>query len=107
MDKKNFVYLIKMVGNDRELYKIGYTSKNVQNRINELQTGCPYKILLVETYESKYARKIETTLHNIYSHINTHGEWFELNIEDVCNFKMLCDKYHNIQQLLNNNLYIS
>jgi hypothetical protein len=92
-----------MVNDDKELYKIGYTTNSVNKRIRELQTGCPYKITLVETYSSEYANKIETTLHNFFSHKNTYGEWFDLDIQDVNNFKILCERYHNIQKLLNDN----
>jgi hypothetical protein len=45
----------------------------------------------------------------MFSHKNTHGEWFDLDISDEFNFKKLCEKYEKIHILLdeskkNNNI---
>lgn len=94
------IYLLKTVNNDQILYKIGYTTGSVKNRIKNLQTGCPYKIEVVYTYNSSYSKILETTLHNIYSHKKTHGEWFNLDLTDEVNFTKICEKYEKIQILL-------
>lgn len=91
------IYLLKMVNEDKTLYKIGYTKGSVYNRIKNIQTGCPYKIEIVNVYSSPYSKIIETTLHNMFSHKKTHGEWFDLDTIDEFNFESLCEKYEKIQ----------
>ncbi len=95
------VYLIKIVNDDKSLYKIGFTKGSVHKRVRELQTGCPYEIRVVDTYSSEYGTIIESTLHNMFSHLKTHGEWFELGVGEEVKFKELCEKYENIQKIIN------
>ena len=94
------VYLLKIVNDDKTLYKIGFTKGSVYKRIRELQTGCPYEIHVVDTYSSEYGTIIESTLHNIFSHRRTYGEWFELGCDEEARFKELCEKYDNIQNII-------
>ena len=77
-----FVYIIK-AGN---YYKIGKTKKSIKNRIKILQTGCPYKMVLVAAYYGNDYSKIEKELHTICSKFGTniHLEWFRLN--DIIDF---------------------
>lgn len=96
------VYLLKIVNDSETLYKIGYTGESIHRRISELQTGCPYEIQLVDVYSSEYSRVIEMTLHHIFEHKNTRGEWFNLDYEDEMNFIKLCEKYNSIQESMNN-----
>ena len=95
------VYLIKIVNEDKTLYKIGFTKGSVYKRIRELQTGCPYEIHMVNTYSSEYATVIETTLHNIFFHKKTFGEWFQLDIEEEIKFIELCENCENNQKIIN------
>ena len=95
------IYLLKIVNEDKSLYKIGFTRGSIYKRISELQTGCPYEIHVVDTYSSEYGTIIESTLHNVYSYKRTFGEWFELGLEEEVKFKEMCEKYENIQKLLN------
>lgn len=91
------IYLIR--AQEIYLYKIGIT-KNVNRRIKQLQTGCPYKLELVESYEPKvFVNKIEKMLHRSYScyQINEdfsklQGEWFDLPNEIVFDFLKTCQK---------------
>lgn len=100
MSKDSKVYLLKIVNEDRTLYKIGFTRGSVYKRIRELQTGCPYEIHMVDTYSSEYGTVIESTLHNIFSHRKTYGEWFALECDEEARFKELCEKFHNIQNII-------
>jgi len=95
------VYLLKIINEDKTLYKIGFTRCSIYKRIRELQTGCPYEIHMVDTYNSEYGTIIETTLHNIFSYKRTYGEWFELGIDEEFKFRELCEKYDNIQNIIN------
>jgi predicted GIY-YIG superfamily endonuclease len=87
-----FVYLIRL--SENSYYKIGVT-KNINKRIKQLQTGNAEKIFLINSYESKYAHKIEKALHNFYFDKKKHNEWFELSIEDEVSFLKDCSKIEN------------
>ena len=80
------VYLIR--GNDGK-YKIGI-AKNPTQRIKQLQTGNSDKLVIIETYQSENASKIESTLHNQYSHLRNEGEWFDLSVSDEVGFVERC-----------------
>lgn len=80
------VYLIR--GNDGR-YKIGI-AKNPKKRISQLQTGNSDKLELIESYPSENASKIETALHNQFSHIKLNGEWFDLSITEETLFIKRC-----------------
>jgi len=80
------VYLIR--GNDGR-YKIGI-AKNPKKRISQLQTGNSDKMKIIEVYQSDNASKIETALHNQYSHVRQSGEWFDLSVIDESNFIKKC-----------------
>lgn len=91
------IYLIR--AQEIYLYKIGIT-KNVNKRIKQLQTGCPYKLELIESYEPKFfVNKIEKTLHRSCACYQTNpdfselqGEWFNLPNEIVFDFLNTCKK---------------
>lgn len=82
-----YVYLVRVSDNNN--YKIG-TTKNINKRIKQLQTGNAEVIYLVDYYESNFAFKIEKALHNFFIHKKKLNEWFEFNIEDEIKFKELC-----------------
>lgn len=90
------VYLIR--ANDGK-YKIG-TAKYPEKRLRQLQTGNSDELLLIETYQSHNARKIETILHNHYSYGKERGEWFNLSVEDECKFRNFCEKIEKSLYLL-------
>jgi len=96
-----------MVNEDKTLYKIGFTRDKISTRVKNIQTGCPYKIEIVDTFESEHSKKIEKTLHNFFSYNNTHGEWFELSCTEEFKFRSMCEKYEkmydSIEQIKNNN----
>lgn len=83
------VYLIR--SNEHGYYKIG-VSKSPQNRVNSLQTGNFDTLTLIDKYESKFATKIEKSLHNLWGYLKVNGEWFELSIDEVNNFNNMCNK---------------
>jgi len=88
-----YIYLLECVSDWETTYKIGYTrNKDIKKRIKGLQTGNKDRISCVELFYSKHGRKIETSLHNLYSHKRMVGEWFSLELFDVANFQMSCEK---------------
>lgn len=90
------VYLINIERTD--LYKIGITRKTPQERLKALQTGNPNKLVLTDFYKTDIYNQIETVIHRRFKHKkyqpddfeNLMGEWFQLNFEDVKNFKNTC-----------------
>lgn len=100
---KSKIYLLKIDTDDKRLYKIGSTRNSIQKRIKSLQTGCPYEIKLVDYYESNYGQLIERTIHNNYSYMKTHGEWFQLDIKYECDFINLCEKIEKLNENLEKN----
>jgi len=105
-----YIYLFESISEYETLYKIGFTkNKNtLRQRVKQLQTGNPNKIKMVEFFGSEHGRKLETTLHNIYSIKRLEGEWFNLEEYDVEHFIESCKKIEqNFDMLLeNNNPYI-
>ena len=68
------------------LYKIGFTSGSVNNRLRQLQTGSGYKIIIIWFADIENARLVEKTTHRFYSNYKTIGEWFlffEVSVENV------------------------
>lgn len=65
------------------LVKIG-VSRDRNRRINQLQTGNPFKLEFmgwIEQDENHF--KIEKSLHEKYSDKHFNGEWFEISQDDV------------------------
>lgn len=91
-----YVYLIK---NNDGKYKIGI-AKSPNKRLNQLQTGNPNKLIMVTSYQSINASKIETTLHNQYSHLKENGEWFNLSLTEEMDFIKNCEKIDNTINVL-------
>jgi hypothetical protein len=93
------VYLMQVEGMD--IYKIG-NSKNPNSRVKGVQTGNPFKVIVLEFYPTKRATKVEAALHNRFAsckvtedEMKLEGEWFRLNAEDRKNFKATCELIDN------------
>jgi hypothetical protein len=99
------VYLIKNV--DEEQYKIGYTRREVQQRLKEFKTGNCNELKIVSVYESEWGTKIEANLHRRYRRNKINGEWFELTKKEEEEFLENCKNLHETFSLLNeNNSYV-
>jgi ssDNA-binding Zn-finger/Zn-ribbon topoisomerase 1 len=78
---RKFIYLIKSdIPNSPT--KIGIAS-NVPKRLKTLQMASPCKLELIFTIEKTYAYQLENTLHQYFKDKKVHGEWFDLNEEDI------------------------
>lgn len=96
-----YIYLIKNI--DDSFYKIGIT-KHPNRRLKQLQTGNSSKLILISTFLSPIAHKIEKTLHNRYSYLKKEGEWFDFSINEEVNFIENCKNIEkSISFLINNN----
>lgn len=74
---------------DTENYKIGITN-DLNRRLREIQTGCPYELKVVKIWthtQRKTIEKYERVLHRYYEkcgcRIRTNGEWFNLRPADI------------------------
>lgn len=101
------VYIISSEINSKKLYKIGYTRKLVSERIKQFKTGNASEFEIVDTFKSKWGTKIEKSLHKHFRFNKIKGEWFELDMDQVMDFKVICEKYHNNFELLDKyNTYV-
>jgi len=78
--KKCFVYFVQM-GSIGPI-KIG-VAKNVERRLESLQTGNPYKLKLltmIECTNSLKAYDLERKMNSKFSNHNIRGEWFNSGI---------------------------
>jgi len=100
-----YVYLIQSL--EDGYYKIG-VSKHPNKRIKELNTGNPSPLKLIETYQSKFAEKIERTLQRRYTHLRKEGEWFDMSISNEVSFRQECQKIEETIDFLkkNDNVFI-
>ena len=95
-----YVYLISSEDKDFNInYKIGI-SNDPNKRLSCLQTGNPNILKIIKIYKTKYASKIESYIHKLYSDNNILNEWFELSKNDIDCFIELCEKMDNIYKVL-------
>lgn len=71
------IYFIEM--DSMALVKIGFTDRDPQDRLRELQTACPFKLRLVLVMAG--GLKHEADLHQTFAHLRAEGEWFRLTPE--------------------------
>lgn len=101
------VYIISSEINGKKLYKIGYTRRNILERIKEFKTGNASNFEIVDSYRSKWGTKIEKTLHFYFKKNKINGEWFDLTQGQLSNFKKICESTHNNFELLDKyNTYV-
>ncbi len=71
------VYVIRCEGTD--CYKVGITRGEVGERLRELQTGCPYRLVVVSSVIVDNALRVEGLLHEALAGSHVRGEWFTLD----------------------------
>lgn len=103
--KKGIVYLICDSVND--LYKIGVTKNVKDKRLKQLQTGNGNELHLINYHQTFFPYRIETMLHNHFSSKNRLNEWYELNMQDISNFKSLCIRFEEVIEVLKDNPFFN
>ncbi len=105
-----YVYLFNVEGTN--VYKIG-NSKQVDKRRMEIQTSCPFKVIEVARFKSKYPTQVETALHRKFGFQKEdehgrelQGEFFALSIEDRKKFLEHCENSESIFLILEKNTYL-
>lgn len=97
-----FVYLLGDYGKEKT-YKIGVTRGKIEKRIKSLQTGNSGEIYIVDYFETENPFFLEKRLHLIYNKERVSKEWFELELEDVKNFKKHCEDTEKLIQIMKEN----
>lgn len=98
------VYLLRTFS-DADVYKIGITSKPINKRIKELQTGNFNEIFLISCYESINYKEIERLFHKKYYSERKSGEWFNLSIDEVNSFISNAEKFNDVLTYMQENNY--
>lgn len=105
-----YVYLFNVEGTN--VYKIG-NSKHPEKRVAEVQTGCPFKVVEIARFKSKYSTQIETYLHRKFGFQKIdedgrelQGEFFSLSNEDKYLFQEHCKKAEGLFIILEDNSYL-
>lgn len=90
-------------------YKIGITN-NLNKRLQQLQTGCPFELKVVKVwthYNRKVIEKYERVLHKYFTkcgcRIRENGEWFILRVPDInylCKPQSVAQQNELIENLL-------
>lgn len=75
-NSEGFVYLVKTFTTN--YYKIGI-SKDVYKRMQSLQTGTPFELIVCDRLFSMDCLRLEKALHEYYSAYSIRGEWFEFS----------------------------
>lgn len=89
------IYLISSDANGKKLYKIGITKRSIPERLKEFKTGNAAELLIVDSFVSKWARKIEANFHRSLKSKKISGEWFELDEADISGFRNRCQALHD------------
>jgi hypothetical protein len=107
MNKMQILYILQ--NGDTDQYKIGITN-NLNRRLQQLQTGCPYELKVVKIwthYNRKIIEKYERVLHRYFTKcgckIRDNGEWFILRIPDInylCKPNSIEEQNKIIQEIL-------
>lgn len=118
--ENNMTYVYAMYAGN--YVKIGITS-SLDNRIKQVQTGCPlsiHRVKYIQVHSRNEALDIESSIHVAFNKHNTHGEWFikdalSINkyseIFKYCKIKEVCepqiDKSLNALENLYKNISIT
>ena len=107
--KKYYIYLIRIEGTNT--CKIGHTkeSKGPGRRLEELQTGCPFRLEYVDAYLTEFMQ-VEKIIHRKFvtkktteDDVELLGEWFNLTDNDMSLFTDSCKKIEeNIRVITEN-----
>lgn len=79
-DGVDSIYVVKC----ENYHKIGIAA-NVKGRVDNLQCGNPFKIHLVFSKKSEWAKMLEVSFHELFKSAGKHHmrEWFILNDKDI------------------------
>jgi hypothetical protein len=78
-----WVYVIEAMG--QNLFKVGFTTRDPEARLQQLQTASPHKLDLLTAFSCKNPPQLEAALHQMLEqHTNrVQGEWFAFPREEM------------------------
>lgn len=83
LDKSGFVYVIYLDDSaDKRFYKIGMSS-SFNHRFDSHKSSSPFDLCVACVYYVGNMREEESILHVIFKDKRVHGEWFDLNYDDL------------------------
>lgn len=83
----NYVYIVKC----NNFYKIGNTF-NLESRLNSLQCGNPYPLIIVFSVKHPQAKELEIILHKHFDKKRYFREWFELTDDDLIEIRKMVER---------------
>jgi hypothetical protein len=92
-----FVYLLT---NDYNHYKIGITTRTIEKRLKELQTGNSEKIDIIKSFKTDHYFAVESWLHRKFKSKRLEGEWFDLDDSIISEFDNMCKEIESTVILL-------
>ena len=102
------IYLISSTMQGDKVYKIGFTKREIAERIKEFKTGNSNEFIVESFFVSKWAKKIEQALHRHFLQYKVGGEWFKLEQSHLADFLRICQITHdNIELIDKYNSYVS
>tara|TARA_Y100000034_G_scaffold136985_1_gene218000 strand:- start:7019 stop:7840 length:822 start_codon:yes stop_codon:yes gene_type:complete len=94
--KKGFIYVIGASHNPQHI-KVGVTTRDIDSRLKEIQTGNPLKLEIISYLRSDKYLDLESYIHKTLQSEkdeHMHGEWFNLSdftIKTLKNLGLLLD----------------
>jgi hypothetical protein len=85
--------MVYFLSNGGSAIKIGFTDRTVQERISELQTGCPDPIECFATIPSG-SEATEAAIHRNWHSDRIRGEWFNDSPAMRDRIRDLCDHWN-------------
>lgn len=92
MKHQSIIYLIYAEIGSIGQWKIGYTQRTAQHRINDMKTSNPNIVGVSAEYKvySKYGLEIETILKRHLKSYKIEGEWLRFEALTIKSFLHLC-----------------
>jgi Meiotically up-regulated gene 113 len=87
-----YVYAIQAEGQD--LFKIGHTYQNPNDRLKQLQTGNPFKLNVYRSEPTYWPKETEKLYQDLLIDYRAQGEWFNVEpivIDHIFDGKATCD----------------
>lgn len=67
---------VYFIGGDFDRVKIGYTNRDPEERLRDLQVGCPVPLRVLASFAADQCT--EGQLHSLFEDSWSHGEWFKI-----------------------------
>lgn len=75
----------------RELVKVGMSSSDLDARLTNIQRAIPWQVELIGVSPACNARQLEYQIHIFLADKQVHGEWFDLNEEEIADLIVRVD----------------